>query len=129
MLRVCLECHRNNVRCNGNCVPTGAISAECDACHKHQELKSFILCGGMKAELGSSKVGSDGSTDSAHYGGADNPHETIKCLQAWGLEKDALLWTAGKYLSRAGKKNSETLLKDLKKARFYLDRRIQQLEG
>lgn len=60
-----------------------------------------------------------------HYGG-DVPHETIKCLEAWGLESDAFLWNAVKYLARAGKKGA--LLEDLKKARWYLDRRITQLE-
>jgi hypothetical protein len=74
------------------------------------------------------KVGSDGKTDSLHYGGADNPHETIKCLRAWGLEKDALCWTSGKYISRAGKKEGATLLRDLEKAHFYLGRRIEQLK-
>jgi hypothetical protein len=61
----------------------------------------------------------------AHYGG-DTPHETIKCLEAWGLESDALLWNAVKYISRAGKKGAA--LEDLKKAQFYLDRRIRSLE-
>jgi hypothetical protein len=60
-----------------------------------------------------------------HYGG-DVPHETWKCLNAWGLESDALLWTAAKYLSRAGKKDS--LLQDLKKALWYLSKRIELLE-
>lgn len=61
----------------------------------------------------------------AHYGG-DTPHETVKCLAAWGLESDALLWNAVKYISRAGKKRD--LLEDLKKARWYLERRIDSLE-
>lgn len=73
-------------------------------------------------------VGSDGSRESVHYGGADNPHETVKCLEAWGLESDALLWTAAKYISRAGKKDGESPLKDLKKALFYLKRRVENLE-
>ena len=60
-----------------------------------------------------------------HYGG-DVPHETIKCLEAWGLEKDALLWTCCKYLSRSHRKGNQ--LEDLKKARFYLERRIKELE-
>lgn len=59
-----------------------------------------------------------------HYGG-DTPHETIKCLAAWGLESDALLWNAAKYISRAGKKGDR--MEDLKKARFYLQRRIDSL--
>lgn len=74
-------------------------------------------------------VGSDGKTDSTHYGGADNPHETIKCLRAWGLEKDAFCWTAGKYISRAGKKEGATLLRDLEKAHFYLGKRIERLKA
>ncbi len=73
-------------------------------------------------------VGSDGLKDSAHYGGADNPHETIKCLEAWGLEKDALLWNAAKYISRAGKKIDQSTLKDLKKALYYLKRRVEKLD-
>ena len=59
-----------------------------------------------------------------HYGGADNPYEAIKVIEAWGL--DFCLGNAVKYVSRAGKKGD--LLEDLKKARWYLDRRIQQLE-
>jgi hypothetical protein len=62
----------------------------------------------------------------SHYGG-DVPHEVVKCLEAWGLEKDALLWNSVKYISRAGKKAS--MIEDLKKARWYLDRRIATLEG
>jgi hypothetical protein len=61
----------------------------------------------------------------SHYGG-DVPHEVIKCLEAWGLEKDALLWNAVKYIARAGKKSNE--LEDLRKAEFYLRRRIATME-
>lgn len=35
---------------------------------------------------------------------------------------------AVKYISRAGLKNSETEVEDLKKARWYIDREIQRLE-
>lgn len=61
-----------------------------------------------------------------HYGG-DTPHETIKCLEAWGLNDNARLWNAVKYISRAGKKGSK--VEDLKKARFYLQREIDLLEA
>lgn len=60
----------------------------------------------------------------AHYGGADNPYEAIKVIEAWGL--GFCLGNTVKYISRAGKKDS--LLQDLKKARWYLDREIQTLE-
>lgn len=62
----------------------------------------------------------------AHYGGADNPYEAIKVIEAWGL--DFCLGNTVKYISRAGIKSAETELEDLRKARWYLDRRIQQLD-
>lgn len=74
----------------------------------------------LKATLGLDMV-----NHPRHYGG-DVPHEVWKCLKAWGLENDALLWNAVKYIARAGKKGD--LLEDLKKARWYLENRIQSLE-
>ena len=60
-----------------------------------------------------------------HYGGGDNPYETIKVIEAWNL--DFCLGNAVKYISRAGKKNAQTELEDLKKAEWYIQRRISQL--
>lgn len=60
----------------------------------------------------------------AHYGG-DTVYEVIKVCEAWGLDQDAYLFNTIKYVGRPGKGN---YLEDLKKARFYLDRRIQQME-
>ncbi len=74
-------------------------------------------------------VGSDGKTDSAHYGGADNPYEAIKVIEAWGLDADFYLGNTVKYISRAGKKAGAPLLKDLEKARWYLDRKISKLKA
>lgn len=62
----------------------------------------------------------------AHYGG-DTVYECIKVMEAWGLDKDFMLGSVLKYISRAGKKDPN-ILNDLKKARWYLDRRIQNLE-
>lgn len=59
-----------------------------------------------------------------HYGGADNPYEAINVIEAWGL--GFLLGNVVKYISRAGKK--ESWITDLKKARWYLDRAISNLE-
>lgn len=59
-----------------------------------------------------------------HYGGADNPYEAIKVIEAWGLGFH--LGNAVKYIARAGKKGAA--LEDLKKARWYLDRLIASLE-
>lgn len=60
-----------------------------------------------------------------HYGGADNPYEAIKVIEAWEL--GFCLGNAVKYVARAGKKGDA--LEDLKKARWYLDHEIARLEG
>jgi len=60
-----------------------------------------------------------------HYGGADDPYETIKVIEAWGLGFH--LGNAIKYLSRAGKKGDR--LTDLEKARWYIDREIARVKG
>lgn len=62
----------------------------------------------------------------AHYGGADNPFEVIKIIEYYGLGFH--IGNALKYMLRAGKKEGETELDDLKKVRWYIDRKIQRLE-
>lgn len=64
----------------------------------------------------------------AHYGGANNPYEVIKVCEAWELEKDAYLFNVVKYVARAGKKDPQKELEDLKKAKFYLERKIGLLQ-
>lgn len=63
-----------------------------------------------------------------HYGGKDNPYEVIKVCEAWGLEKDAYLFNVVKYVARAGKKDPNKELEDLRKAVFYLELKIKLLE-
>lgn len=63
-----------------------------------------------------------------HYGGEENYYEVIKVCEAWGLDKDAYLFNVVKYVARAGKKDKTKELEDLKKAEFYLNRRIKNLE-
>jgi len=60
-----------------------------------------------------------------HYGG-DVPHEVYKCLRAWGLEGNALLWNAVKYVARSGKKDQ--VIRDLEKAKWYLECELQRLK-
>lgn len=64
-----------------------------------------------------------------HYGGKDNPYEVIKIAEATGLDQDAYLFNVLKYIVRSGKKDDNPPLQDLKKALFYLDRRIKVLEN
>lgn len=60
----------------------------------------------------------------AHYGGADNPYEAIKVIEAWNLNFN--LGNTAKYISRAGKKGAP--VEDLRKAAWYLNREIENLE-
>ena len=61
-----------------------------------------------------------------HYGGKENTYEAIKVIDAWGLGFH--LGNVIKYISRAGKKDPKTLIQDLKKAAWYLEKYIEKLE-
>ena len=63
-----------------------------------------------------------------HYGGKENPYEVVKVAEAWGLDKDAYLFNVLKYIGRTGKKDENPPIQDLKKAQWYLSRRIDNLE-
>jgi len=61
-----------------------------------------------------------------HYQfGENNQYEVIEVIEAWDL--DFHLGNTVKYISRAGKKDKE--LQDLKKALWYLERKIKNLEN
>lgn len=60
----------------------------------------------------------------SHYGGADNPYEAIKVIEAWGLGFN--LGNAIKYVAQAGKKGER--IEDLRKAAWYLNREIENSE-
>jgi len=62
-----------------------------------------------------------------HYGGENNLYEAIKVIEAWEL--DFHLGNTVKYISRAGKKGTDKELQDLKKALWYLQRKIENLEN
>lgn len=65
-------------------------------------------------------------TRPAHYGGDENPHEPIKVIEHYGL--GFCLGNALKYLLRAGRKPGESVIKDLKKAHWYIGRAIERAE-
>jgi hypothetical protein len=58
-----------------------------------------------------------------HYGGAEDPYEAIKVIEAWGF--GFCLGNAVKYICRAGRKPGADAAEDLKKAAWYLDREIR----
>jgi len=62
----------------------------------------------------------------SHYGGADNPYEVIKIIRALGMNFS--IGNTFKYIARAGKKDPNKLLEDLRKARWYLDDEIKDIE-
>lgn len=63
-----------------------------------------------------------------HYQfGENNEYEAIKVIDAWELGFS--LGNTVKYISRAGKKNPDKELEDLKKAKWYLDHHIKNLES
>jgi hypothetical protein len=64
----------------------------------------------------------------SHYGGEENVYEVVKVCEAWDLDKDAYLFNVVKYVARAGKKNKDKEIEDLKKALWYLNRKIENLE-
>lgn len=63
-----------------------------------------------------------------HYGGKENQYEVVKVCEEWELDKDAYLFNVVKYVARAGKKDAQTEIEDLKKAQWYLTRKIANLE-
>ncbi len=60
----------------------------------------------------------------AHYGGANNPYEAIRVIEAWQLS--FCLGNAVKYISRCGKKAGVDPIEDLEKAAWYLNREIER---
>ena len=60
-----------------------------------------------------------------HYGG-EKTYEVIKVLEAWNI--DFHLGSAIKYIYRSGKKNVKTEIKDLEKAKWYIQRKIDLLK-
>ena len=81
---------------------------------------------GNQVDVPAAVVEDDPVHHPSHYGGPGAVHEVMKCLEAWGLDSDAQLWDAVIYIARARRKGN--FLQDLRKARFWLDRRIQRLE-
>lgn len=68
----------------------------------------------------------DVAVDHPEHYRQDSGLEAIEVIEAWDLNFN--LGNVVKYVCRAGIKNSETTLEDLKKAAWYLDREIKSKE-
>lgn len=64
----------------------------------------------------------------SYYGGAENPYEVIKVIEAWGLDNNFDLATVIKYLARQGKKPQNPAIQDLEKAEWYLTHEIEKVK-
>lgn len=64
----------------------------------------------------------------SYYGGAGNPYEVIKVIEAWGLDNNFDLATVIKYLARQGKKPQNPAIQDLEKAEWYLTHEIEKVK-
>ena len=66
----------------------------------------------------------------SHYQfGGHKTYEVVNVCEAWGLDKDAYIFNVVKYVARAGKKDTDKELQDMKKALWYLNRKIERLEN
>ena len=65
----------------------------------------------------------DNVNSPAHY---TKGIEVVDFIESWNLQFDAYLFNVIKYVTRAKHKSSE--LEDLKKAQWYLNRKIKNLE-
>jgi hypothetical protein len=75
-------------------------------------------------EKGESKMLTDAVNHPSHY--TDGKIEVIEYIEDKKL--DFCLGNAVKYISRAGKKDKNKTVEDLRKAIWYLERRIKEIE-
>jgi hypothetical protein len=110
--------------------PLGAAAKPCNVKGAHREHPwrdaedAMYWCLGIKAER-SEHTPAEQVEHPAHYGG-DTTYEVIKVAEAWGFDKDAYLFAVLKYIGRPGKGD---YLTDLRKALFYLKRKIARMEA
>lgn len=76
----------------------------------------------------SSKPGSNDPINPNHYKAKWGDLQVADVAEMFGLDKDAWLTFALKYILRAGKKRKAPMIQDLEKAIWYIERRIQCLK-
>lgn len=89
----------------------------------------LLSSGTIKKVTAPSEYTSENVDHPSHYGGKDNPYETIKVADALGWGLIGSKFNALKYLMRAGNKDGESELKDLNKCKWYVQHAIELLEG
>ena len=104
-----------------NCGNKGSVNSDCRVCTVAENNGQEISIPSHYVPKNKEMV-----NHPLHYGGADNPYEAIKVIHAWKLNFN--LGNVVKYIARAGQKQGESELKDLKKAVWYLNDYIKLLE-
>ena len=85
--------------------------------------KDPTIINAKKAEGHLTSMNNDQVNHPSHY--TSGKTEVIDAIEDWGLGFH--LGNVVKYVARAGKKNPDKVIEDLKKARWYLDRKINSL--
>lgn len=100
----------------------GAHDANCAKANDHSKPCNCVLAPNYKKII-------DGVVETvnhpSHYGG-DTVYEVIKVIKAWKLGFS--LGNAVKYIARAGRKDPAKTIEDLKKAIFYINDEIAEIE-
>jgi hypothetical protein len=68
----------------------------------------------------------------SHYGGEDNPYETIKVAENKLTQSEfrgAMLFQVMRYNDRSGKKDPSKMLEDFQKALWYQNRLVDYVMG
>lgn len=90
-------------------------------------MNHYIPTGISKEALAGLVKAQDSVNHPPHY--ADRKIEVIEFIEDSKLGEGFCLGNAIKYISRAGKKDPQKKIEDLKKARWYLSRFIEVLEA
>lgn len=86
--------------------------------------ENFKLMDDIFDRVNEHQLNNDPVNQPSHY--TQGKYEVIDVLEDW-FPNEPLLWQVGKYTARAKHKGNE--LQDLKKAQFYLNRKIKNLEN
>lgn len=107
-----------NTHCCANC-PLSVVNRSCFQCPEDIDLNYDII-----SRVKENAPTADPVNRPAHY--TDGKIEVIEYIEDKKL--GFCLGNAIKYISRAGKKNPDKEIEDLKKAKWYIERRIKELE-
>lgn len=86
------------------------------------------VCGYVASYLDSKPEAPDMVNHPAHYGGEHAQFEPIKVIKGYGWLEGFCLGSALKYIARAGKKDLNKKVEDLRKAAWYISYLADDIE-